>query len=120
MHKLSQVGKTTLIRSLIRRYTKTTMTDIQGPVTVVTGKARRLTVIECPNDLGAMVDLAKVADLVLIMIDGSFGLEMVSLPALECVASKLTLRICRAGNVRSLVRYVLARSAQAHRHPHPS
>jgi len=54
------------------------MTDIRGPVTVVTGKARRLTIIECPNDLGAMVDVAKIADLVLLMIDGSFGLEMVS------------------------------------------
>lgn len=75
---LRQVGKTTLVRSLIRRYTKTTMTDIQGPVTVVTGKARRLTVIECPNDLGAIVDIGKIADLVLLMIDGSFGLEMVS------------------------------------------
>ena len=74
----TQVGKTTLVRSLIRRYTKTTMTDIQGPVTVVTGKARRLTVIECPNDLGAMIDIGKVADLVLLMVDGSFGLEMVS------------------------------------------
>ena len=74
-HRRMQVGKTTLVRSLIRRYTKTTMTDIQGPVTVVTGKTRRLTVIECPNDLGAMVDLAKIADLVLVMIDGSSNYE---------------------------------------------
>ena len=41
------------------------------------GKARRLTIIECPNDLGATVDLSKIADLVLLMIDGSFGFEMV-------------------------------------------
>lgn len=54
------------------------MTDIRGPVTVVTGKNRRLTIIECPNDMGAMIDLGKIADLVLLMIDGSFGLEMVS------------------------------------------
>lgn len=54
------------------------MTDIRGPVTVVTGKARRLTIIECPNDLGSMIDMGKIADLVLLMIDGSFGLEMVS------------------------------------------
>lgn len=32
-----QVGKTTLIRSLVRRYTKNTMVDIKGPVTVVSG-----------------------------------------------------------------------------------
>jgi ribosome biogenesis protein BMS1 len=73
----AQVGKTTLIRSLVRRYTKTTMPDIKGPVTVVSGKTRRLTFLECPNDIGAMVDVAKVADLVLVMIDGSFGFEMV-------------------------------------------
>lgn len=42
------------------------------------GKNRRLTIIECPNDLGAMIDVCKVADLVLLMIDGSFGFEMVS------------------------------------------
>lgn len=53
------------------------MTDIRGPVTVVTGKNRRLTIIECPNDLGSMIDMGKIADLVLLMIDGSFGLEMV-------------------------------------------
>lgn len=32
-----QVGKTTLVRSLVRRYTKNTMADIKGPVTVVSG-----------------------------------------------------------------------------------
>lgn len=31
------VGKTTLIRSMVRRYTKTTMSDIKGPVTIVSG-----------------------------------------------------------------------------------
>jgi len=67
------VGKTTLVRSLVRRYTKTTMPHVTGPVTVVSGKLRRLTFVECPNDIGGTVDLAKVADLVVVMIDGSFG-----------------------------------------------
>ncbi|KAH3667215.1 hypothetical protein OGAPHI_002864 [Ogataea philodendri] len=69
-------GKTTLIRSLIRRLTKTTLKDIKGPITVVSGKRRRLTFIECGNDLNSMIDIAKVADLVLLMIDGNFGFEM--------------------------------------------
>jgi ribosome biogenesis protein BMS1 len=94
------VGKSTLVRSLVRRFTKTTLSEIQGPVTLVSGvffflilifgssltdsdtssgKSRRLTIVECPNDLGAMVDIAKVADLVLLMVDGSFGFEMVCL-----------------------------------------
>lgn len=41
------------------------------------GKSRRLTFIECPNDINAMIDIAKVADLVLMTIDASFGFEMV-------------------------------------------
>lgn len=69
-------GKTTLIRSLIRRLTKTTITDIKGPITVVSGKRRRLTFIECSNDLNSMIDIAKIADLVLLLMDGNFGFEM--------------------------------------------
>lgn len=33
-------------------------------MTVVSGKNRRLTLIECPNDISAMIDIAKIADLV--------------------------------------------------------
>lgn len=69
-------GKTTLIKSLIRRLTKTSLTEIKGPITVVSGKRRRLTFIEVGNDLNSMIDAAKIADLVLILIDGNFGLEM--------------------------------------------
>ncbi|EJF61063.1 hypothetical protein DICSQDRAFT_106731 [Dichomitus squalens LYAD-421 SS1] len=70
------VGKTTLMKSLIRRYTKQTLNHIHGPVTVVSGKKKRITFIECNNDLNSMIDIAKVADLVLLMIDGSYGFEM--------------------------------------------
>ncbi|PSS06575.1 hypothetical protein PHLCEN_2v3633 [Hermanssonia centrifuga] len=70
------VGKTTLMKSLVRRYTKQTLNQAQGPVTVVSGKKKRITFIECNNDLNSMIDVAKVADLVLLMIDGSYGFEM--------------------------------------------
>ena len=40
------------------------------------GKKQRLTFIECNNDLNSMIDTAKVADLVLLLIDASFGFEM--------------------------------------------
>ncbi|PWU83800.1 hypothetical protein C4B63_282g26 [Trypanosoma cruzi] len=40
------------------------------------GRSRRVTFIECPNTLTAMCDIAKVADLILLMVDGSFGFEM--------------------------------------------
>ncbi|KAF8634177.1 hypothetical protein AX15_001042 [Amanita polypyramis BW_CC] len=70
------VGKTTLLKSLVRRYTKQTLSDAKGPITVVSGKKRRLTFVECNNDLNSMIDIGKIADLVLLMIDSSFGFEM--------------------------------------------
>ncbi len=73
------VGKTTLLKSMVRRYTKQTLNEAKGPITVVSGKKRRLTFIECNNDLNSMIDIGKIADLVLLMIDGSFGFEMVRL-----------------------------------------
>ncbi|TPX62266.1 hypothetical protein PhCBS80983_g00497 [Powellomyces hirtus] len=69
-------GKTTLIQSLVKRYTKHGLAEIKGPVTLVSGKQRRLTFIECNNDVNSMIDVAKVADLVLLLIDASFGMEM--------------------------------------------
>ncbi|CDH50760.1 gtp binding protein [Lichtheimia corymbifera JMRC:FSU:9682] len=69
-------GKSTLIKSLVKRYTKHNLAEIKGPITVVSGKKRRLTFIECNNDINSMIDVAKVVDLVLLMIDASFGFEM--------------------------------------------
>ncbi|XP_070995854.1 ribosome biogenesis protein BMS1 homolog [Oncorhynchus clarkii lewisi] len=71
-----KVGKSTLIRCLIKNFTRQKLADICGPVTIVSGKKRRLTFIECSNDINTMIDLAKVADLVLMLIDASFGFEM--------------------------------------------
>lgn len=71
-----KVGKSTLIQCLIRNFTKKPLTSIRGPVTLVSGKKRRLTIVECNNDINSMIDLAKVADLVLLLVDASFGFEM--------------------------------------------
>ncbi|XP_041829194.1 ribosome biogenesis protein BMS1 homolog isoform X2 [Melanotaenia boesemani] len=71
-----KVGKSTLIRCLIKNFTRQKLRDICGPVTIVSGKKRRLTFMECNNDINTMIDLAKVADLVLMLIDASFGFEM--------------------------------------------
>ncbi|KAK7464649.1 Glycoside hydrolase 2 (Mannanase, beta-galactosidase) [Stygiomarasmius scandens] len=81
------VGKTTLLKSLVRRYTKQTLNEAKGPITVVSGKKRRLTFIECNNDLNSMIDIGKVADLVLLMIDGSFGFEMETFEFLNILQS---------------------------------
>lgn len=70
------VGKSTLIRSLVKIYTKHNLTTVTGPITVVTGKKKRITLMECPNDTAAMLDCAKIADLVLLCVDAKFGFEM--------------------------------------------
>ncbi|KAI9847116.1 MAG: Glycoside hydrolase 2 (Mannanase, beta-galactosidase) [Thelocarpon superellum] len=82
------VGKTTLIKSLIKRYAKHTLSTPTGPLTVVTSKKRRLTFLECPADsLASMMDVAKVADIVLLMIDGNFGFEMETMEFLNILAA---------------------------------
>jgi ribosome biogenesis protein BMS1 len=43
--------------------------------------------VECPNELEAMVDMSKVADIVLLMIDGNFGFEMETMEFLNILAS---------------------------------
>ncbi|XP_066304879.1 ribosome biogenesis protein BMS1 homolog isoform X1 [Branchiostoma lanceolatum] len=71
-----KVGKSTLMQCLIKNFTKQKLSNVQGPVTIVSGKKRRLTLFECGNDISSMIDIAKVADLVLLLIDASFGFEM--------------------------------------------
>lgn len=62
-----KVGKSTLITGLVKHFTRQTLTNHHGPVTVVSGKKRRLTFVECNNDINCMIDIAKVADLVSII-----------------------------------------------------
>ncbi|KAK6400283.1 Glycoside hydrolase 2 (Mannanase, beta-galactosidase), partial [Oleoguttula sp. CCFEE 5521] len=82
------VGKTTLIKSLVRRYTKQSITLITGPITVVTSKRRRLTFFEAPSDsLASAIDLAKVVDIVLLMMDGNFGFEMETMEFLTVLSN---------------------------------
>eukprot|EP00892_Ulva_mutabilis_P007124 jgi/Ulvmu1/4784/UM020_0069.1 len=76
VHGPPGVGKTTLIRCLIKHYTRQSVGELRGPVTVVSSKKRRLTFVECPTDICGMIDVAKAADVVLLLIDGEFGFEM--------------------------------------------
>jgi len=71
-----KVGKTTLIKNLIKSFTRTNVTEIKGPITIVTSKKRRITLLECNNDVNSMIDVAKCADLVLLLCDASYGFEM--------------------------------------------
>lgn len=56
---LAQVGKTTLIKGLIKHYTRQDVREVKGPITLIAGKARRLCFIECPQDLSAMIDAGR-------------------------------------------------------------
>jgi len=59
-------------------YTNHNLSNPVGPITVCTSKTRRITLLECPNTPTAMLDVAKVADLVLLCVDAKFGFEMES------------------------------------------
>ncbi|XP_026389443.1 ribosome biogenesis protein BMS1 homolog isoform X2 [Papaver somniferum] len=71
-----KVGKSMLIKSLAKFFTMHHLDNVRGPITVVSGKHRRLQFVECPNDVNGMIDAAKYADLVLFCIDASYGFEM--------------------------------------------
>ncbi|KAK8662195.1 hypothetical protein V6N13_091782 [Hibiscus sabdariffa] len=71
-----QVGKSLLIKTLVKHYTKHNLPEVRGPITIVSGKQWRLQFVECPNDINGMIDAATFADLALLLIDGSYGFEM--------------------------------------------
>jgi ribosome biogenesis protein BMS1 len=70
-----KVGKTTLLKSLVKHFTKRKISEVNGPVTVRGGKSR-FTFIECSNDLNSYCDTAKMCDVALLCIDASVGFEM--------------------------------------------
>ncbi|OAF70052.1 hypothetical protein A3Q56_02189, partial [Intoshia linei] len=74
----SKCGKTTLLKSLLLHYTNEKITNIKGPVTVVSGKKQRLTFMESNNDICTIIDLIKVADLVITVVNARIGFEMES------------------------------------------
>ncbi|RZC72107.1 hypothetical protein C5167_035281 [Papaver somniferum] len=69
------VGKSLLIKSLVKYFDP--MKDItNGPNIIITAdKKRRLQLVECLDDIDAMIDAAKYADLVLLLVDANYGFE---------------------------------------------
>lgn len=57
------------------------------PTSSLPGKRRRLTLVECGSDLNTMLDVAKMADLVLLVVDASFGFEMETFEFLNLLQS---------------------------------
>lgn len=81
------VGKSTIIRNLVKHYSKRNVPTITGPITIVVGRKKRITFLEVGPDLSSMIDAAKVADLVLLVIDASFGFEMETFEFLNIAAA---------------------------------
>lgn len=70
-------GKSTLIKSLVRRYGRTRMPTIDGPVTCVVSRDRRFTFIEASSaDLPTTIDAIKVADIALLTVRTPDGVLM--------------------------------------------
>lgn len=82
----SGVGKTTIIRNLVKHYSKRNIPTVTGPITLVAGRKKRLTFLEVGPDLPSMIDAAKIADLVLLVIDASYGFEMETFEFLNIAA----------------------------------
>ncbi len=59
-----KVGKSTLLRSLVKNYVQQSVSQLNGSIPIVTGKRKRITFVEVPNQLTEMIDAAKVADYV--------------------------------------------------------
>ncbi len=83
----SGVGKSTIIRNLVKHYSKRRLPAVVGPVTIVSGSKRRLTFLEVGGDLSSMIDAAKIADLVLLVVDASYGFEMETFEFLNVCAA---------------------------------
>ncbi|KAA8492526.1 Ribosome biogenesis protein bms1 [Porphyridium purpureum] len=75
-------GKSTIIKALVGHYTKRRLRTVDAPITVVCGAsstsklAKRITFIEVGSDINSMLDVAKVADVVMLTINASIGFEM--------------------------------------------
>ncbi|KAI3864977.1 hypothetical protein MKX03_026283 [Papaver bracteatum] len=68
------VGKSLLIESLV----KSPFPYLQGTfptVRVSNESGIRLQFVECPDDINGMIDAAKYADVVILMVDASYGFE---------------------------------------------
>ncbi|KAI5171348.1 ribosome biogenesis protein BMS1 [Nematocida sp. LUAm3] len=112
-------GKSLLMHSLIRKYTKQRIDEISGIVTLMASKTKRLSFYECPNDLISMVDASKVADLLILVVDATVGIEieafeMLNLlkthgfPKIACVVTKVD-QIKEVTQQRTLIKKIKKR-----------
>jgi ribosome biogenesis protein BMS1 len=80
-------GKSLVIRCLIKRYTGQVIHVVKGPVTVVANRSQRITFLEVPSDLNAMMDAAKIADVALLLVNAEHNFEMETFEFLNLLLS---------------------------------
>ncbi|KAL3317220.1 Glycoside hydrolase 2 (Mannanase, beta-galactosidase) [Cichlidogyrus casuarinus] len=68
-------GKSTLLRGLLKHFARQTINLVTGPITVVANKNMRFTFIECGCEINQMIDVSKIADIVLLLVNCRVGLE---------------------------------------------
>lgn len=76
-------GKTTLVKTLVRLLTQQSLTTTVGPITAVASKGKRITFFDTPDSLTAVLDIAKLVNLVVLVVDAKAGLQMETFEALN-------------------------------------
>ncbi|XP_026458870.1 ribosome biogenesis protein BMS1 homolog [Papaver somniferum] len=76
VHGPPKVGKSLLIDSLINYYTSKNHTNVGKTIITGSGNRRRIQFVECPNNMNGMIDAAKYADAVMLLVDAKYGFEM--------------------------------------------
>lgn len=70
-----QSGKTTLTKAIAKSISGKSITSPCGPITLSVSATKRITLFDCPTSLTAILDVARVVDLVILVIDCSKGIE---------------------------------------------
>jgi len=67
----------------VTRYTDQSLVSVNGPVIVAANSSQRVTFIEVPNDINAMIDIWKIVGVVLLLLSASRSFEMETLEFLN-------------------------------------
>lgn len=62
-------GKTTLVKSLVKQYSFKVINQPIGPITVTGSSQKRLQLFDTPSTLTAVLDIARVVDLIIVVIN---------------------------------------------------
>ena len=55
----SRIGKNHTHQIFVKLHTRHSLKTCAGPITIISGKDKRLTLIECPDDACALIDLCR-------------------------------------------------------------